>query len=35
MHFIGYRLPPGQLPDMSRDAQGIARRIKATTVERV
>ena len=31
MYFIGYRLPPGQLPDMAPDARKIARRIQATT----
>jgi putative flavoprotein involved in K+ transport len=29
MYFIGYRLIPGQLPDMTRDACKIARRIEA------
>jgi putative flavoprotein involved in K+ transport len=28
LHFIGYRLPPGQLPDMARDARAIARRLR-------
>jgi len=28
LHFIGYRLPPGQLPDMARDAKAVARRIR-------
>jgi putative flavoprotein involved in K+ transport len=28
LHFIGYRLPPGQLPDLSRDARAIARRTR-------
>jgi putative flavoprotein involved in K+ transport len=27
MYFLGYRLPPGQLPDMARDARAIARKI--------
>lgn len=27
LHFLGYRIPPGQLPDMSVDARAIARRI--------
>jgi putative flavoprotein involved in K+ transport len=31
MYFIGYRLIPGQLPDMTRDACKIARHIEATT----
>jgi len=29
LYFIGYRLIPGQLPDMTRDASRIARRIEA------
>lgn len=27
VYFIGYRLPPGQMPDMARDARAIARRV--------
>ena len=30
LHFIGFRLPPGQLPDMSRDAKAIARCIRGS-----
>jgi hypothetical protein len=29
MYFIGYRLIPGQLPYMTRDARKIAHRIRA------
>ena len=27
LHFVGYRLPPGQLPDLRRDAPAVARAI--------
>jgi putative flavoprotein involved in K+ transport len=30
LHFIGYRLPPAQLPDMRRDARAIARAVART-----
>ncbi|MFI5778767.1 flavin-containing monooxygenase [Nocardia sp. NPDC051570] len=32
LYFQGYRLPPGQLPDMARDAQAIAYRIAGGSV---
>lgn len=30
LHFLGYRIPPGQLPDLGIDARAIARRVAAT-----